>query len=332
MIYLNRNLVIKIYENFSILISNESNTFNAKMKLLFELLNTRSVSGDESEISSFILHCIQKRCSDWNVQPEIFAGQGFHDCILLKFGLPRTAVFAHMDTIGFMTRYQNQLIPVGGPEVVEGTGLEGIDSKGEILCKLVGDEEAFFHDFPRGIEPGTRLSFQQNIRLEEGFIQAAYLDNRLGVYNGLELCETIEDGWVVFSTYEEHGGGSMPFLLKFIQETAPIKNALISDITWVTEGVEHHKGVAISIRDKFIPRKIFIDMIIDLAEQSGIPFQLEVEGAGGSDGREIQFSPYAIDWCFIGAPEDNVHSPNEKVSLKDLDSMIRLYQYLLPRI
>ena len=332
MIYLNRNLGIKIYENFSILISNESNTFNAKMKLLFELLNTRSVSGDESEISFFILHWIQKRCSDWNVQPEIFAGQGFHDCILLKFGLPRTAVFAHMDTIGFMTRYQNQLIPVGGPEVVEGTGLEGIDSKGEILCKLVGDEEAFFHDFPRGIEPGTRLSFQQNIRLEEGFIQAAYLDNRLGIYNALKLCETIENGWVVFSTYEEHGGGSMPFLLKFIQDTSPIEQALISDITWITEGVQHHNGVVISIRDRYIPRKVFLDKIIRLAERSGIPFQFEVEAHGGSDGREVQFSPYPIDWCFIGAAEDNVHTPDEKVSLADLDAMMKMYQFLLKEL
>lgn len=302
------------------------------MKFLFELLSLQSVSGDESEISQFILDFVYKRASSWKVQPEIYAGENFHDCLLLKFGIPSTAIFAHMDTIGFITRYQNQLIPVGGPEIIEGTRLVGADRKGKIFCKLAGDEDECLHDFPRGIEPGTRLSFEQDIRVDEEYIQAAYLDNRLGLYNALKVCETLENGWVVFTTYEEHGGGSMPFLLRFIQENSPIKHALISDITWITEGVEHHKGVVISIRDKFIPRKKFVDKILRLAEKSGIPHQIEVEAYGGSDGREIQFSPYAIDWCFIGAAEDFVHTPNEKVSLEDLNSMIELYQYLMKEL
>jgi putative aminopeptidase FrvX len=299
------------------------------MQFLFEILNKSSVSGDESEISRFLFEYVQKRSFTWKVQPKVYFGEDFHDCLLLKFGEPRTGVFAHMDTIGFMTRYQNQLIPIGGPEIVDGTRLVGRDSKGEIICKLLGDEEGCFYDFPRGIDRGTRLSFEQNIRVGEEYIEAAYLDNRLGIYNALKLCETLENGWVVFTTYEEHGGGAMPFLLNFIQEEAPIKQALISDITWITEGVSHHQGVVISVRDKFIPRKKFIDKLIRLAETSGIPFQIEVESFGGSDGREVQFSPYAIDWCFIGAAEDNVHTPNEKVSLADIESMIRMYQFLL---
>ena len=299
---------------------------------LKELLLIPSVSGDESEVALSLLNCINQRKSKWKAVPEIFHGDKFHDCILLRFGTPRTAVFAHVDTIGFMVRYANQLIPVGGPELIPGTRLVGRDSYGEISCNLVVEGEAIFHDFPRKIDRGTRLSFAQEIRIDSEFIQAAYLDNRLGVFSALQLCETLEDGWVVFTTYEEHGGGSMPFLLQFIQATAPVKQALISDITWITDGVHHHEGVVISIRDKFIPRKKFIDRIIQLVQQSGIPFQLEVEAYGGSDGREIQFSPYTIDWCFIGAPEDLVHSPDEKVSLRDLESMVKVYRYLLKEL
>lgn len=299
---------------------------------LKELLLISSVSGDESEVALSLLNCINQRKSKWKAVPEIFHGDKFHDCILLRFGTPRTAVFAHVDTIGFMVRYANQLIPVGGPELIPGTRLVGRDSYGEISCNLVVEGEALFHDFPRKIDRGTRLSFAQEIRIDSEFIQAAYLDNRLGVFSALQLCETLEDGWVVFTTYEEHGGGSMPFLLQFIQATAPVKQALISDITWITDGVHHHEGVVISIRDKFIPRKKFIDRIIQLVQQSGIPFQLEVEAYGGSDGREIQFSPYTIDWCFIGAPEDLVHSPDEKVSLRDLESMVKVYRYLLKEL
>lgn len=302
------------------------------MNLLFDILSIDSTSGDESKLSNYLLECIHKRKHSWKVLPNVYSGEDFHDCILLEFGTPRTAVFAHMDTIGFMTRYDNQLIAIGGPEIVSGTTLHGRDSLGEIICKLVGDEDGFFHDFPRKIDRGTRLSFHQNIRLDDEFIQAAYLDNRLGVFNAIKLCEDLQDGWVVFSTYEEHGGGSMPFLLDFIQKKSPIRKALISDITWITDGISHHAGVVISIRDKFMPRKKFLDQLISLAEQSGIPYQLEVEAFGGSDGREIQFSPYAIDWCFVGAAEDHVHTPDEKVSLKDLDSMIQMFKFLMDRL
>ncbi|GMQ27273.1 M42 family metallopeptidase [Algoriphagus sp. oki45] len=302
------------------------------MEFLKDLLGLSGVSGDESLVSEWLLKQILQRMGSWKVCPEIFSGEKFHDAVLLKFGCPRTAVFAHVDTIGFMVRYNNQLIPIGGPEFIEGTILVGKDRLGEIRCKLSGTEDAMFYDFPRAIERGTRLSFEQNVRMDSHFIQAAYLDNKLGVYNAFRLCENLENGWIVFSTYEEHGGGSVPFLLKFIQETAPIKQALISDITWITEGIHHHEGVVISLRDKFIPRRKFLDRILALAEKSQIPFQLEVEAYGGSDGREVQFSPYAIDWCFIGAAEDHVHSPDEKVSLADLDSMISMYQYLMKEL
>ncbi|AFL83137.1 peptidase family protein [Belliella baltica DSM 15883] len=302
------------------------------MKLLKDLLEIQSVSGNESSMQKFLLNLILQRMNTWKVLPKVYHGENFHDCILLKFGNPRTAVFAHIDTIGFMTRYENQLICVGGPELEDNILLCGEDSLGPILCKLKNIDGELFHDFPRAIDRGTYLSFAQNVRIDDKFIQAAYLDNRLGVYNALKLCEDLVDGWVVFSTYEEHGGGSMPYLLKFIMEDAPVKQALVSDITWVTEGVGHGKGVAISIRDKYIPRRSFVNKIIALAEQSGVTFQLEVEDAGGSDGREIQFSPYPIDWIFIGAPEDHVHTPNEKVALFDLECMIEMYRYLLPHL
>jgi putative aminopeptidase FrvX len=302
------------------------------MKLLKDLLEIQSVSGDESPMQKFLINHILQRMTSWKVLPKVYQGEDFHDCILLKFGNPRTAVFAHIDTIGFMTRYENQLISIGGPELEDGILLCWKDSLGPIICKLKNLEGELFHDLPRAIDRGTCLSFVQNVRIDDEFIQAAYLDNRLGIYNALQICEDLEDGWVVFSTYEEHGGGSMPYLLKFIMEVAPVKQALISDITWVTEAVEHSKGVVISIRDRYIPRRSFINKIITLAHESGIPFQLEVEDVGGSDGREIQFSPYAIDWCFIGAPEDHVHSPNEKVALTDLTSMTELYRFLMQRL
>jgi putative aminopeptidase FrvX len=83
------------------------------------------------------------------------------------------------------------------------------------------------------------------------------------------------------------------------------------------------------MRDRKIPRQSFVRRIIDVAHKRSISYQLEVEGVGSSDGREIQVSPYPFDWCFVGAPEQNAHSPNEKVHKHDIKSMIELYEVLM---
>jgi putative aminopeptidase FrvX len=303
------------------------------MHLLQKLCGIHSPSGNEKDMRSFILDYVEQNKSGWKVQPKVAAGKDFQNCVLLIFGKPRTAVFAHMDSIGYMVRYGKQLIPIGGPDSREGYTLRGKDALGEISCALhVSEKEELEYVFERTIERGTELVFAPNFREDEDFVQNCYLDNRLGVWNCLKLAETLEHGIIAFSCWEEHGGGSVPYLGKYIYETYQVSQALISDITWITEGVLAGKGVAISIRDRSIPNRQFVTRIIELSKASGIPFQLEVEEHGGSDGKELQSSPYPFDWCFIGAAEQHVHSPDEKVHKKDIESMLKLYQYLMEKL
>ena len=86
------------------------------------------------------------------------------------------------------------------------------------------------------------------------------------------------------------------------------------------------------MRDHGIPRRSYLTHIIKLAQESGVDFQLEVESSGGSDGGVLQKSDLPIDWCFIGAPEDNVHSPDEIVFKFDIRAMVGLYKYLMKRL
>lgn len=300
------------------------------MQLLKKLIEVHAPSGEEAAMKNFILDYIHKHQHQWAVKPTLHHGEEFMDCLILSFGKPRVAVFAHMDTVGFTVRYQNQLIPIGGPEVQDGYRLTGMDALGPIECSLEVDEaHNLAYSFGRGIERGTSLVFKSNFRETTDFIQSPYLDNRLGMYNMLRLAETLTDGIIVFSAWEEHGGGAVPFLAKFIYEKFQVQKALISDITWVTEGVQAGAGVAISMRDRHIPRRSFVDKIIAIASAANVPFQLEVEASGSSDGRELQLSPYSFDWCFIGAPEENVHSPDEIVHKKDIASMLALYKVLM---
>lgn len=306
------------------------------MELLKQLCKVHAPAGGEAPLTAFLLDYIEVNKKDWKVQPEIFHGDGFQDCIVLVFGKPKTAIFAHLDSIGFTVKYDNEIVKIGGPVTKEGIELIGEDSQGKIDSKLTVKEDEngskTFLLVDRAIDRGTTLTFKPDFREDEDFVQCCYMDNRLGVWNALQVAETLEDGIICFSCWEEHGGGSVGYLAKFIYENYGVKQALISDITWVTKGVKHGEGVAVSMRDSGLPRRSYINKIIGLAKESGVPFQLEVENAGGSDGNALQRSPYPFDWCFIGAPEDNVHSPDEKVHKKDIASMLDLYKYLMKNL
>jgi putative aminopeptidase FrvX len=304
------------------------------MRLLKELIEVRGASGDESLVKSFVLNYIESNTSSWKVKPEIIEGKGFQDAIILVFGKPRTAIFAHMDSIGFTVGYGKNLIKIGGPRTEDGMLLVGSDSIGEIEAELLviddGDgNKELQYVFEREIERGTNLTFKPDYRETEDFVQSPYLDNRLGMWSALKIAETLENGAIVFSTYEEHGGNSVGFCGRYLWEKYQVHQALISDITWVTHGVVHGKGVAISMRDSGVPRKTYLNRIIDIARKSGIDFQLEVESAGGSDGTMLQKTDLPFDWCFIGAPEDNVHTPDEKVAKYDIMCMVELYKILM---
>ena len=303
------------------------------MQLLKNLCEIHAPSGHEGPMKEFLLAYIKKEKKKWQVQPEIIEGEEFQDCFILKFGKPRTAIFAHMDTVGFTVRYFNQLLAIGSPDAEMGTRLVGEDSLGPIECELQFDKENHaFYKFGRSIDRGTSLTYKVNFRESKNDIESAYLDNRLGIYNVLKVAETLQDGVIIFSCWEEHGGGSVPYLAGYAYKKWGVRQALISDITWVSDGVEHGLGVVISLRDRNIPRKKFVEAIIAIAKKHKVGYQLEVEEIGSSDGGELQRAPYPFDWCFVGAPEQNAHTPDEKVHKKDIQSMIILYQWLMKEL
>ena len=306
------------------------------MDLLKKLCNIHSPSGEESNISDFLIKYINQNQHNWKVKPKIYAGENFQDNIILVFGNPRTAIFAHMDSIGFTVKYNNEIVKIGGPVSNERIKLIGEDSHGKIEGELIKgkgkNKGKLYISYHREIDRGTSLTFKVNFRETKHFVESSYLDNRLGVWNCLQIASKIKDGIIVFSSWEEHGGGSVGYLGKFIYENYKVRQALISDITWITEGIEHGKGCVISLRDSGIPRKKYINKIRGIIEESKIPYQLEVESTGGSDGNQLQKSSYPWDWCFIGAAEDNVHSPNEKVHKDDIKSMQNIYLKLIEEL
>jgi putative aminopeptidase FrvX len=306
--------------------------------ILKEMCHIHAPSGNEVGMKNFILNYVERNAKHWKHAPKVIHGDDFQDNVMLVFGKPRTAIFAHMDSIGFTVRYGKQLVKIGGPVTKSGFKLLGTDEEGtqEVELKIIEDKKtghkSLAYTGKRDFERGTELVFKANWREDKNYIQCCYMDNRLGVYNALKVAETLKNGAIVFSTWEEHGGGSVSYLQKYLYEKHHIKQGLISDVSWISDGVHYAKGPVISMRDSLIPRRSFINKIIGIADKNKCNYQLEIEGSGGSDAKELQMSSHPWDWCFIGAAEENVHTPDEKVHKKDIEGMIKLYQVLMKEL
>jgi len=303
------------------------------LDLLKNLCTVYSPSGDEGNMKDFLISYVLKNKGQWPVQPEIIQDESVQDCLGLVFGKPRTAVFIHIDTIAFMVRYQDQLVPVGSPEVESNTILIGSDKRGRIETKIRIDEEnRIYYQFMRGIETGTYLTYKPCFQYNDHSIQSPYLDNRIGIWNALSLAQVLRNGIIFFTCGEENGGGSAGYLAKLMYERFNVKNALISDVTWASDGIRPGNGVVISLKDRYIPRRSYLNTIINIARYQHVKFQLEVEDDGSSDGGEIQKSPYPINWCFIGPAGYRIHSAREKIYIEDVRGMNDLYQALLDEL
>jgi putative aminopeptidase FrvX len=299
------------------------------LSILKTMCAIHSPSGNEVAMKEFLLDYIKKESKNWKHKPKVIHGKGFQDNIMLVFGKPRTAIFAHTDSIGFTVRYGKQLVKIGGPRIEKGYELVGSDSKGKCEATLNVVKDTMEYKSKRNFDTGTELVFKANWREDKDYIQCCYMDNRLGCYNALKVAETLKDGVIVFSTWEEHGGGSVSYLQKYLVDNYKISQALISDISWISDGVFPAKGPVISMRDSLIPRRSYINKIIDIAKKHKVAYQIEVEGSGGSDAKELQMAENVWDWCFVGAAEQFVHTPNEKVHKKDIEGMIELYKALM---
>lgn len=156
-----------------------------------------------------------------------------------------------MDSIGFTTRYNNELVEIGHPSTENGYQLIGADSQGPIhggFLKIEEETEKLRIDFPREIDRGTELTFECIFKETDDYVQSCYLDNRLGIYVAIQLMETLQHGIIAFSCWEEHGRRgccSLCFCQGNIETISDHPTASICDITWVTSGVHHGEGCTI---------------------------------------------------------------------------------------
>jgi putative aminopeptidase FrvX len=167
-------------------------------------------------------------------------------------------------------------------------------------------------------EPGSAWVYADAVREQGGVLVGPYLDNRAGVWIALRALQLARDVVVAFTTGEEHSGRGALIAACWLVERYGVRQAIISDITWDTAHVHCGSGPAISLRDRFVPRRTYLARVLAIAARSGLPHQIEVESDGSSDGGWMERSGFPIDWVFVGPPEKRPHTSREELSVADL--------------
>lgn len=280
--------------------------------------------------------------------------------IALKKGSSGVKVMlsAHMDEIGVIVSYVDEkgfarFNPIGGVrslyEVMgrvlfeNGTvgviGVEKIEKANEVppLDKLYLDVGASSReDCP--VKVGDVGCFLQPMVEVGGHLTSKAMDDRIGcavlVQTMRDLASSPHDVYFVFSSQEEVGlRGATTSAFGIEPDVGIAVDVTFSPDTpepSVKMAVALDKGPAIKVKDGGMLATPWVkDWMVDTAEASGIPYQLEVLVGGTTDARAIQTTQAGIAAGCLSIPTRYVHSPSETVSMSDVLNSVNLLVALL---
>lgn len=193
----------------------------------------------------------------------------------------------------------------------------GAETKEDALEKVKVGEFGIFH---REFEDlGNRLI-------------AKSMDDRVGCAVLIEALKKIQNPkntlYFVFTTQEEVGLRGARTAAYGIEPDLGI--AL--DVTLTGDMPEARRmdvslgeGAAIKVKDSsLIVHPKVKDLLVDLAEEKQIPYQLEVLEAGGTDAGAIHVTRDGVRSGAISIPTRYVHSPSEMVDIRDIEACVDL--------
>lgn len=163
-------------------------------------------------------------------------------------------------------------------------------------------------------------------------VTAKSLDDRIGCAVLLEaakrLAETNNEIYYVFTVQEEVGARGAKVAAFALKPDVGIA----VDVTATGDTPEAHrmevklgKGAAIKVKDRsLVAHPQVKQMLVELAEEKGIPYQMEVLEFGGTDAGSIHLTGSGIPSGVVSIPCRYVHTPSEIVSMEDVEACVRL--------
>ncbi|MCR4404722.1 MAG: M42 family metallopeptidase [Candidatus Acetothermia bacterium] len=278
-------------------------------------------------------------------------------------GQKRVMLAAHMDEIGFLVKHIEKegflrIEPLGGfdPRVLlaervlvhtRGGDLPGVVGSKPIHIlteeerkKPVEIKELFIdlglpaEEVKKAVRIGDSVTLQQEFTQFGEVVSGKALDDRVGLYVIIEALRRVKrhrcDVYLVATTQEEvglrgahvSGFGISPDIAIAVDVT------LACDVPGVSEAEQITRlgqGTAIKLKDAAsISNPRLVRRLVDLAEEKGIKYQLEILPRGGTDAGALQLTKEGVAAATVSVPTRNVHTVVEVAHKGDIEASIAL--------
>ena len=328
---------------------------NSLLNTLQMLVETPGPSGSEHLIRSKVEEEIRDHVDELYTDAlgNLIARKGS-----LGEGGKRVMVSAHVDEIGLMITHVDdngfaRFIPIGGVSpltclggrVLFMNGAQGVigierlePNEQPTLAKLFIDTGAVSkQDSQIGV--GDVCGFERPFMNLGKRLVAKSMDDRAAAAVAIEalkaIHETPNEIYFVFSVQEEVG-------LRGAITAAYGVDPQVGIAVDVTRTGDTPKGVkmevalgngpAIKVRDSsFIADPRVVNWMVEEAKSQGLPYQMEVLEAGGTDGAAIQRTRAGVPAGCLSIPCRYIHTPSEMVDADDLQQCVSLLTGLLAK-
>ncbi|WEL19054.1 M42 family metallopeptidase [Candidatus Nanohalococcus occultus] len=327
-------------------------------KLLKKLVETPSVSGDESEIRELIKNEIEDEADSIETDNfgNLVARKGKGDKTLM--------LMAHMDQIGLTVKnitedgfikfskvggvttqsLMNQRVDVHGEEDIKGViGMKPPHLMDKEERDKLPEKKTLFIDIGAEdkeeaqelVSVGDFITFERELEnLQNDYYTSLAMDNRVGCLVGIKALERFDEDFelaVVFSTQEEVGlKGAKTSTFSVNPDAAlAVDVSIAGDVPGVQDDESTLKmggGVEITLvqsngRGLITPESVKT-WLLDTAEDYEHEHQPGVWEGGATDAASIELERSGVPTGSIGVPLRNMHSSTEIVKLSDIEDTV----------
>ena len=328
---------------------------NDLLNVLKMLVETPGPSGSEHLIRSRIEEAIRDHVDEvyTDALGNLIAKKGSK-----TEGGKRVMISSHVDEIGLMVTHVDdngfaRFITIGGVSpftCIGGRVLFMNGTQGVIgMERLDKDEhpslEKLFIDTGATSKEDSKVGVGDVCGFERPFMNlgkrlvAKSMDDRAAVAVAIEALKSVKktpnEIYFVFSVQEEVGlRGAITAAYGVDPEVGIAVDVTRTGDTpkGVKMDVALGKGPAIKVRDSsFIADPRVVNWMVNEAEAQGLPYQMEVLEAGGTDGAAIQRTRAGVPAGCLSIPCRYIHSPSEMVDVDDMQQCVNLLTGLLSK-